>query len=44
MLVGMTARFKYYFAWATSEAALIFSGFAYNGSDDRGAVSPQVLR
>ena len=25
-------RFKYYFAWSVSEAALIFSGFCYNGA------------
>ena len=24
------------FAWSVSEAALIFSGFCYNGQDDRG--------
>ncbi|KAK9825653.1 hypothetical protein WJX81_005648 [Elliptochloris bilobata] len=29
-------RFKYYFAWSVSEAALIFSGFCYNGLDSAG--------
>ena len=28
----MIYRFKYYFAWSVSEAALIFSGFCYNGA------------
>ena len=35
-LVGMVARFKYYFAWTVSEAGLIFSGFCFNGFDEQG--------
>ena len=35
-LVGMVARFKYYFAWTVSEAGLIFSGFCFNGFDEEG--------
>ena len=35
-LVVVVYRFKYYFAWAVSEAALIFSGFCFNGYDDKG--------
>jgi lysophospholipid acyltransferase len=30
-LVAVVYRFKYYFAWAVSESALIFSGFCFNG-------------
>lgn len=33
--VGTVARCKYYFAWAISEAALIFSGFCFNGYNDQ---------
>lgn len=35
-LVVVVYRFKYYFAWAVSEAGLIFSGFCFNGFDDKG--------
>lgn len=35
-LTVVVYRFKYYFAWAVSEAALIFSGFCFNGYDDKG--------
>ena len=30
-------RFRYYFAWAVSESALIFSGFCFNGWTDEAA-------
>ena len=30
-LVSVVYRFRYYFAWAVSEAAMIFSGFCFNG-------------
>lgn len=35
-LVAVIYRFKYYFAWAISESALIFSGFCFNGFDEKG--------
>lgn len=35
-LVAVVYRFKYYFAWAISEAALIFSGFCFNGCNEKG--------
>ncbi|CAK0783622.1 hypothetical protein CVIRNUC_006821 [Coccomyxa viridis] len=35
-IVAVVYRFKYYFAWAVSEAALIGSGFCFNGWDERG--------
>lgn len=35
-MVGTVARFKYYFAWAISEAGLIFSGFCFNGYSAQG--------
>ena len=35
-LVAVVYRLKYYFAWAISEAALIFYGFCFNGFDDKG--------
>ncbi|EIE25092.1 membrane bound O-acyl transferase family protein [Coccomyxa subellipsoidea C-169] len=35
-LVVVVYRFKYYFAWAVSEAGLIFSGFCFNGFSDKG--------
>ena len=35
-LVVVVYRFKYYFAWAVSEAGLIFAGFCFNGFDDKG--------
>ena len=35
-IVAVVYRFKYYFAWAVSECALIGSGFCFNGWDDRG--------
>jgi len=35
-IVGMVARFKYYFAWTVSEAGLIFSGFCFNGFSEAG--------
>lgn len=35
-LVGMVARFKYYFAWTVSEAGIIFSGLCFNGFDEQG--------
>eukprot|EP00884_Botryococcus_braunii_P000668 jgi/Botrbrau1/10601/Bobra.0358s0020.1 len=34
--VGATERLKYYFAWTASEAALILSGFCFNGWDSNG--------
>ena len=34
-MVGMVARFKFYFAWAISEASLIMSGFCFNGFTDQ---------
>ena len=30
-LVSVVYRFRYYFAWAVSESAMIFSGFCFNG-------------
>jgi lysophospholipid acyltransferase len=36
-VVGLVARFKYYFAWTVSEAGLIFSGFCFNGFSDSGS-------
>lgn len=35
-IVTVIYRFKYYFAWAVSESALIFSGFCFNGWDEKG--------
>lgn len=35
-LVAVVYRFKYYFAWAISEAALILSGFCFNGYNEKG--------
>jgi lysophospholipid acyltransferase len=35
-IVAVVYRFKYYFAWAVSECALILSGFCFNGWDDKG--------
>ena len=35
-IVAVVYRFKYYFAWAVSECALIGSGFCFNGWDERG--------
>ena len=35
-LVGFTYRFKYYFAWTVAEAALVLSGFCWNGWDASG--------
>lgn len=35
-IVAVVYRFKYYFAWAVSESALIFSGFCFNGWDEKG--------
>ena len=35
-LVGMVYRIKFYFAWTVSEAALILSGFCFNGWDKQG--------
>ena len=37
-LVAVVYRFRYYFAWAVSEAALIFSGFCFNGWEPRPGV------
>ncbi|KAK9810978.1 hypothetical protein WJX73_003119 [Symbiochloris irregularis] len=34
---GTVARYKYYFAWAISEAGLIMSGFCFNGYAENGA-------
>ena len=34
-MVGLVARFKFYFAWAISEASLIMSGFCFNGFTDQ---------
>lgn len=36
LLIGIVYRIKYYFAWTVSEAALIFSGFCFNGFDEAG--------
>ncbi|CAL5220084.1 g2035 [Coccomyxa viridis] len=35
-IVTVIYRFKYYFAWAVSESALIFGGFCFNGWDEKG--------
>lgn len=34
-LIGFIYRFKYYFAWVVSEAALVLSGFSYCGWDEK---------
>ena len=39
-MVGMVARFKFYFAWAISEASLIMSGFCFNGFTDQARLLP----
>ncbi|KAK9836737.1 hypothetical protein WJX74_007100 [Apatococcus lobatus] len=36
MIVPFVARLKYYFAWAVSEACLIFQGFNFNGFEGDG--------
>ncbi|KAK9864166.1 hypothetical protein WJX84_000212 [Apatococcus fuscideae] len=36
IVVPFVARLKYYFAWAVSEAGLIFQGFNFNGYDKAG--------
>lgn len=33
--VALTYRLRYYFAWAVSESALIFSGLCFNGYDEK---------
>ena len=46
-LVSVVYRFRYYFAWAISEAALIFSGFCFNGwaeNGKRGGDAPDRAR
>ena len=39
-LVSVIYRFRYYFAWAVSESALIFSGFCFNGWTDAADAKP----
>ena len=36
LIVPFVARLKYYFAWAVSEASLIFQGFNFNGFEADG--------
>lgn len=36
LVVPFVARLKYYFAWAVSEACLIFQGFNFNGFEAGG--------
>ena len=39
--VAFTYRLRYYFAWAVSESALIFSGLCFNGYDEQTGKVPQ---
>jgi len=40
-MCGFTARWKYYFIWSISEAAIIISGFGFSGWTDTNPPKPE---